>query len=70
MLNNVLLRARGSTNEALTRHPVADELLAVIELMVEQSYADLLVGEVRAGIPLLLIAVLVVSVLAYTDRAK
>ena len=45
VINNVLRRARGPTNEALTRRLVADELLAVIELMIERSYADLLIGE-------------------------
>ena len=46
VINNVLRRSRGPTSDALTRRLVADELLAVIELLIEESYADLLVGEV------------------------
>ena len=44
VINNVLCRAQGPTNEVLTRCLVADELLAVIELLIEQTYVDLLVG--------------------------
>ena len=46
VINNVLRRAQGPTNEVLTRCIVACELLAVIELLIEQSYEDVLVGDV------------------------
>ena len=46
IITNVLRQARGPTNEAQTRRLVADELLAVIEMMIERVYADILVGEV------------------------
>ena len=46
IITNVLRRARGPTNEAQTRRLVADELLTVIEMLIEQVYADGLVGEV------------------------
>ena len=45
-INNVLHRSRGPTSDAVTRRLVADEVLAVIELLIEESYANQLVGEV------------------------
>ena len=46
VINNVLRRAHGPKIELRTRCLVSDELLAVIELLIEQTYEDLLVGEV------------------------
>ena len=46
VINNMLHRSREPTSDAVTRRLVADKVLAVIELLIEESYADLLVGEV------------------------
>ena len=40
------LRISGADQRGASRRLVADELLAVIELIIAQAYADLLVGEV------------------------
>ena len=46
VINSVLRRSRGTTSDAVSRRLVADELLAVVELLIEESYAGLLVVEV------------------------
>ena len=40
LINNVLRRARGQMNDAITRRHVADELLSLIALLIDSLVED------------------------------